>query len=158
MVLTRWRITAWFLFLFFVGAASPAAAQYRFDHWTTDNGLPQNSVRDIVQTRDGYIWFTTFDGLVRFDGVRFTVFNKGNSPGLASNRFVELFEDRFGDLWATVETGQVVRRHHGRFTLYGTEHGLPDNPDRVLGDDGEGNVLVSISNWEANGSLMALPC
>src|SRR5688500_17554594 len=85
-----------------------AVAQYRFDHWTADNGLPQNSVRDIVQTRDGYIWFTTFDGLVRFDGVRFTVFNKSNSPGLASNRFVQLFEDRSGDLWATVETGQVV--------------------------------------------------
>ena len=43
----------------------PAQAQYRFDHWTADNGLPQNSVRDIVQTRDGYLWLTTFDGLVR---------------------------------------------------------------------------------------------
>ena len=37
-------------------------------------------MRDIVQTRDGYLWFTTFDGLVRFDGVRFTVFNKSNCP------------------------------------------------------------------------------
>src|SRR4051812_26512364 len=63
--------------------ASAARAQYRFDHWTADNGLPQNSVRDIVQTQDGYLWFTTFDGLVRFDGVRFTVFNKSNSPGIA---------------------------------------------------------------------------
>ena len=83
-----------------------AVAQYRFDHWTADNGLPQNSVRDIVQTRDGYLWFATFDGLVRFDGVRFTVFNKGNSPGMAGNRFTWLFEDRFGDLWATLDTGE----------------------------------------------------
>ena len=60
-----------------VGSAT-AIAQYRFDHWTADNGLPQNSVRDIVQTGDGYLWFTTFDGLVRFDGVRFTVFDKTN--------------------------------------------------------------------------------
>jgi ligand-binding sensor domain-containing protein len=58
-----------------VGSAT-AEAQYRFDHWTADNGLPQNSVRDIVQTGDGYLWFTTFDGLVRFDGVRFTVSTK----------------------------------------------------------------------------------
>lgn len=67
--------------------ASSASAQHRFDHWTADNGLPQNPVRDIVQTRDGYLWMTTFDGLVCFDGVRFTVFNKSNSPGLPSNLF-----------------------------------------------------------------------
>src|SRR6185312_3740480 len=89
--------------------AGPAVAQYRFDHWTADNGLPQNSVREIVQTQDGYLWFTTFDGLVRFDGVRFTVFKKSNSPGLPSNRFVSLFEDRSGDLWAGLETGEVLR-------------------------------------------------
>ncbi len=57
-------------------------AQYRFDSWTTDDGLPQNSVYSITQTTDGYLWFTTLDGLVRFDGVRFKVFNKGNSPNL----------------------------------------------------------------------------
>ena len=95
-----------------------AHAQYRFDHWTTDNGLPQNSVHAVLQTRDGYLWLTTFDGLVRFDGARFTVFNKSNSPGLASNRFVSIFEDRFGDLWAGLEIGGLVRRHQARFTSY----------------------------------------
>lgn len=118
MLFTGWFKSGWLLILLCLGAAAPAAAQYRFDHWTADNGLPQNSVRDIVQTQDGYLWFTTFDGLVRFDGVRFTAFNKSNSPGIASNRFVNLFEDRFGDLWATVETGEVVRRHQGRFATY----------------------------------------
>jgi ligand-binding sensor domain-containing protein len=123
--------------------AVPARAQYQFDQWSADNGLPQNSVRDILQTRDGYLWFTTFDGLVRFDGVRFTVFNKGNSPGLASNRFVSLFEDREGDLWATQETGEVVRKHQGRFTTYDRAHGLPaDSFVPFLDDDGKGNVVV----------------
>jgi ligand-binding sensor domain-containing protein len=65
-------------------------AQYRFDSWTTDKGLPQNSVRSIIQTRDGYLWLTTFDGLVRFDGVRFTVFDKSNTRGLSTNRFTAL--------------------------------------------------------------------
>jgi ligand-binding sensor domain-containing protein len=46
------------------------SAQYRFDMWTTDNGLPQNSIINILQTSDGYLWMTTFDGLVRYDGVR----------------------------------------------------------------------------------------
>jgi ligand-binding sensor domain-containing protein len=52
-----------------VGSSSQSAlAQYRFDVWTADNGLPQNAVYAILQTRDGYLWFTTLDG---------SVFNKG---------------------------------------------------------------------------------
>ncbi|HQR36661.1 MAG TPA: two-component regulator propeller domain-containing protein [Blastocatellia bacterium] len=122
--------------------APPVAAQYRFDHWTADNGLPQNSVRDILQTRDGYLWFTTFDGLVRFDGVRFTVFNKSNSPGLPSNRFYSLLEDRQGDLWATLETGEVVRRHQGRFTSFNRTHGLPGDTNPLLVEDEQGHPLI----------------
>ncbi len=68
----------WLLLMWICSAFSDAAAQYRFDQWTTDQGLPQNSVNSILQTVDGYIWFTTLDGLVRFDGVKFTVFNKSN--------------------------------------------------------------------------------
>src|SRR5262245_2213011 len=109
MFFPRWFNSACILILLCLGAAAPAAAQYQFDHWTADNGLPQNSVRSILQSRDGYLWLTTFDGLVRFDGVRFTVFNKSNSPGLASNRLLQIYEDRFGDLWIKLETGALAR-------------------------------------------------
>src|SRR5579871_3200833 len=85
------RFSARLRWLLLLCCALSARAQYVIDYWTTDKGLPQNSVLSIQQTPDGYLWFTTFDGLVRFDGVRFTVFNKGNSPGLTSNRFVRLF-------------------------------------------------------------------
>jgi signal transduction histidine kinase/ligand-binding sensor domain-containing protein len=122
--------------------ATTARAQYHFDHWTTDNGLPQNSVRCIMQTRDGYLWFTTFDGLVRFDGVRFTVFNKANSPGIPNNRFTTLFEDRIGDIWAAMESGEVVRRHKGRFTTYTKGKELADIPISGLVGDGMGNVAL----------------
>jgi ligand-binding sensor domain-containing protein len=89
--------------LFFLVGSQATPAQFRFDHWSADNGLPQNSIRDIVQTRDGYLWLATHDGLVRFDGVRFTVFNRSNSPGIITNRFISLYEDTQGDLWATAE-------------------------------------------------------
>src|SRR5262247_295906 len=128
--------------LLFLLGSQVAHAQYRFDHWTADNGLPQNSVRDIVQTRDGYLWVTTFDGLVRFDGVRFTVFNKSNSPGLPSNRFTSLFEDRAGDLWATLETGEVVRRHQGHFTTYALKQAPASPSFPMLNDDGQGNAAI----------------
>src|SRR5215813_12866785 len=128
--------------LFFFGSQA-AYAQYRFDHWTADNGLPQNSVRDIVQTRDGYLWLTTFDGLVRFDGVRFTVFNKSNSPGILTNRFVSLYEDGQADLWASTENSELTRLHQGRFTTYTTKDGLPDNYYiDSLGGDGHGHLLL----------------
>ncbi|MEP7037580.1 MAG: two-component regulator propeller domain-containing protein [Acidobacteriota bacterium] len=71
-----------------------AQTEFRFDSWTTDDGLPQNSVKSIRQTADGYLWFTTYDGLVRFDGVRFTVFNKSNSKNLPSNRLIFLFVEK----------------------------------------------------------------
>ena len=135
---------------------SGAIAQYRFDHWTTDNGLPQNSVRDIVQTRDGYLWFTTFDGLVRFDGVRFTVFNKSNSPGIASNRFLSLFEDRHGDLWAMLDTGEIVRRHQGRFTTYTEGLELPGGAIPMLGNDGQSNVAIYYTQFDLDKQRTAL--
>jgi ligand-binding sensor domain-containing protein len=119
-----------------------ARAQYRFDHWTADNGLPQNSVRDIVQTRDGYLWLATLDGLVRFDGVRFTIFNKSNSPGIISNRFLQLYEDGQGDLWASTENSGLTRLRQGRFTTYTTAHGLPNNTVNSMGGDGQGNLLM----------------
>ncbi len=101
--------------------AAPAVAQkrpYQVDHWTTDNGLPQNTVRAIVRTRDGYLWLTTFDGLARFDGVHFTVFDKRNTPAITNNRFTALYEDRDGALWAGADEGEVVVYRHGAFSAY----------------------------------------
>ena len=74
------------LFFFVSLIVIPVRAQYRLDAFTADNGLPQNVIRGIHQTSDGYIWIATFDGLARFDGVHFTVFNKSNTPGL--NKFI----------------------------------------------------------------------
>jgi ligand-binding sensor domain-containing protein len=50
----------------------------------------------LLQSRDGYLWLGTLNGLVRFDGVRFTVFDENNTPGLPSSRIVHLFEDHSG--------------------------------------------------------------
>jgi len=103
-------------------------AQYRFDQWTADDGLPQNSVYKVQQTSDGYLWMATVDRLARFDGVHFTVFNKSNSPGIVNNRFVSLFEDSRRDLWAGTEESGIVRYDGARFEAFGREAGLPDGP------------------------------
>ncbi|HEX4946042.1 MAG TPA: two-component regulator propeller domain-containing protein [Blastocatellia bacterium] len=122
----------------------PAHAQYHIDHWTADNGLPQNSVRDIVRTRDGYLWLTTFDGLVRFDGVRFTVFKKSNSTNILTNRFMLLSEDARGNLWASTEDGGLVRQQAGWFTAYPPGQGRLGNFIQGMGGDGLGKLLVFV--------------
>jgi len=113
-----------------------AAAQYRIDHWTADDGLPQNTVYGIVQTQDGYLWLATVDGLARFDGARFTIFNKSNSPGIINNRFVSLFEDARGDLWAGTEESGIVRFSGGRFEHFGADAGIPRSVGWIEADAG----------------------
>jgi len=119
-----------------------AVAEYRFDVWTTDSGLPHNTVRAIVQTRDGYLWAGTADGLARFDGVRFTVFNKANSPGFPNNRIMTLYEAHDGALWIGFEDGSVARYQHGGFTAFGAEQGLPAGPVPGIWENDDGSLRV----------------
>lgn len=120
-----------------------AQAQYRFDSWTTDDGLPQNSVLSITQTRDGYLWFTTFDGLVRFDGVKFTVFDKSNTKGIDSNRFTTLLEDVAGTLWIGSEYGGLTRYAGDVFDTFGETDGLSNSTVRGIQQNGGGELVVS---------------
>ncbi|HEY6330796.1 MAG TPA: two-component regulator propeller domain-containing protein, partial [Blastocatellia bacterium] len=118
------------------------AGQYYFDSWTTDNGLPQNTVDAICQTQDGYLWIATADGLVRYDGARFVVFNSGNTPGINDNRCLRLLEDRSGALWIVNQFGLMSYRD-GTFQSYTTADGLPDGIFQFFEDDLGGLILVS---------------
>lgn len=134
-----------------------ALPQYHFDVWTTDNGLPQNSVSSILQTRDGFLWLTTNDGLVRYDGVRFTIFNASNRPDLKSSRFSQLFEDGDGALWITTEDNRLIRYQDGRFTTVTTEDGLPDNRVlRIRGDEDDALLLQTTQGfvWSKAGQFV----
>src|SRR6266550_3357260 len=143
------------LFLFLFAPAAPA--QFRFDSWTTDNGLPQASINSILQTRDGFLWFTTYGGLVRYDGLRFQVFNTGNTKGLRSGRLNNLFEDRDGTLWISTEGQGLTRYKDGTFTTYTTENGLPDNQVQRLEGDADGNLLFQARDalWQRKGDSFA---
>src|SRR4030095_6674029 len=77
---------------------STAITQYHQDVWGEGDGLPQGSVQAMIQTCDGYLWVGTRDGLARFDGVKFTVYQAENNPGLESNDIRALYEDRSNQL------------------------------------------------------------
>jgi signal transduction histidine kinase/ligand-binding sensor domain-containing protein len=138
---SRWlRGWAWMVCLL---ASAPAAqAQSRLDSWAVEDGLPQNSVNDILQTRDGYLWLATFGGLVRFDGVRFVVFDR-SVEGVGSLRVRTLLEDRSGTLWAGTEDGMLIRHREGRFTTFATADGLPPESALRIDEDGDGHLWIT---------------
>lgn len=114
------------------------ADEYLLDRWTTSEGLPVIGTTAVRVSPSGYLWLTTFDGLVRFDGRRFTVFNASRYPGLPGNRLVTLLETPDGDLW-TATTSYALARFDGiRFHPIGREHGLPHRQtlSQHLGADG----------------------
>ncbi len=96
-------------------AQSPSFPNYFVRVWQSDDGLPQNAVSAVVQTRDGYLWVGTYNGLARFDGVRFRVFDHGNTEQLPNNRVTSLFESDDASLWIGHETGELTRVRGGRF-------------------------------------------
>jgi len=126
---------------------SSAHAQYRFDTWTAENGLPQNIIRDIEQTSDGYLWLATLNGLARFDGVRFTIFDKSNTSGINSNRFSSMRKGKGGDLWLSVEGGQLTRYHQGSFHTYtARDLGLNGQPVQGLASDAQGHIWALVGD------------
>ena len=80
-------------------------AQYVRTVWEASAGLPQNTVQAVLQTRDGYIWLGTEEGLVRFDGEKFDVFNRANTPELPGKDVNSLFEAPDGSLWIGMDGG-----------------------------------------------------
>ena len=105
-----------------VNLANPADV-FALETWTTEHGLPQNSITKVLQTRSGYIWASTYNGIVQFDGARFKVFDSSNTKGLRNSRITSLFEDVQGDIWIGHDTGELTRFSDGVFqaVLYKSE-------------------------------------
>jgi ligand-binding sensor domain-containing protein len=127
-----------------VAALDPGTAlgQYRIQTWLVEHGLPQNTVAAIAQTPDGYLWLGTDEGLARFDGVRFAVFDPVNTPALRNAAIQSLLADSRGALWVGTSGGGVTRLADGHFETYGTTEGLPDNRVNAIYEDHAGRIWV----------------
>ena len=137
----RFRALFFVSSLLFLTPLAPIHAQIRIDAWTTDNGLPQNSVTGVTKTPDGYIWFTTNEGLVRFDGVRFTVFNRSNTPEITNNRMSGAFADQQGAVWMNTEAGEILRYEQGGFTVVMKPGEIPSGVASSFFRDPAGRVI-----------------
>jgi ligand-binding sensor domain-containing protein/signal transduction histidine kinase len=106
---------------------SSQVSPYQTTTWRVEDGLPQSTVTCIAQSSDGYLWLGTQNGLVRFDGVKFRVFDENNTPAIKNSRIVQLLSDKNGTLWVGTEHGGLVSLRDGQFTSYevpgrGTTH------------------------------------
>jgi ligand-binding sensor domain-containing protein len=122
---------------------SKALTQSLLTIWQTGQGLPQNTVFAIRQTRDGYLWLGTEEGLVRFDGVRFVVFDKRNTPAIRHNWIQSLVESSDGSLWIAIVGGGLARYKDGAFTSYGIANGLPDDSVWDVNEAPDGSLLIA---------------
>ncbi len=110
--------------------ATPLAS-YGRQSWGLENGLPQNTVQALAQTRDGFIWLGTEVGLVRFDGNSFVLFDRNSKPALPGNDVQCLLASSDGSLW--IGTGEgLAQFKDGSLTTFTNKNGLPSNDIRAL--------------------------
>ncbi len=153
-----------------LAAAAPAwseelrpLSQLVHDRWTQRDGLPHNVVEAMLVDRAGYLWLGTQEGLVRFDGARFKVFDRASTPGLAGDEVYALLEDPAGDLWIGTSTGLSRKRGDG-FEAIATG-GAPSDPVHALAlADGDlwvgtaaGLRRLHAGRWSVVGTQDGLP-
>lgn len=129
-----------------------APDQYVRQNWTVDSGLPQSSITALLQTRAGYVWIGTQDGLVRFNGQQFASFPR---EGLMRSQHVtSLVEDDSGRIWVGLRTG-IAGFHQGRWIAPTMDSTPVQAQVLCLFLDHRGNLLAST---EGQGLLTWDPC
>ncbi|MBS4028384.1 MAG: hypothetical protein KGZ58_07080, partial [Ignavibacteriales bacterium] len=121
--------------------------QYGRDVWQAKDGFTPFAIHALHQTRDGYLWIGTDEGLVRFDGTQFTTFNKANTKELLVNAIVSLSEDDEGQLWMGTLGSGVLKYKNGIFTRFDTSTGLPTNNIFSIFVDSRNTVWAGMLNY-----------
>jgi len=132
----------------FLSALDPQKnlTQYALNTWKTERGLPNNTVLAIVQDRSGYLWLGTLEGLVRFDGVNFTVFNSSNNAEFHDNVVNNLYIDRRGTLWIGTSRGKLFNLEQGRFISHPFTGNVSSMSSDCIAEDSQGNLWVGTND------------
>lgn len=137
----RWGSTLLGWLQLFVVSAASLDDQFHVQHWTVENGLPQNTVQCLLQTRDGFLWIGTRSGLARYDGREFRRFDRTNTPELKSDGILCLAEAADGTLWIGTSFG-VVSVRDGRWSRFEHSGGLQENRIFSIAPCRDGGVWV----------------
>ncbi len=127
----------------FSAAGQKPVERFVATQWGMKEGLPQSSVNCVIQSREGYLWISTFGGLVRFNGESFTTFNRSNTPGLRSDRMLLLYEDHAGAIWCGTEDG-LSRFYRGAFTSFHDFDSANNYAPMLITEDDQNRLWVSV--------------
>jgi ligand-binding sensor domain-containing protein len=116
------------------------------DRWTIEDGLPSNTVFDIIQDEDGYLWLATDSGLARFDGVRFTTFDTMNTPALGNNLARDLDLGVDGSLWIATGGGGLIHHSEDSFESLTVADGLPSDNVAAIAGDPSGTLWIGFED------------
>jgi ligand-binding sensor domain-containing protein/AraC-like DNA-binding protein len=143
---TRFSFSGYLFFIFMVFLFQPLLAvkndSYVFKAWMMEDGLPQNSILTILQTKKGYLWFGTELGLVRFNGTLFYIHNTWNTQALKNNKITSLCEDGKGTLWIGTNGGGISSLNGGQWENYDTDKGLSNNYITVITKTRDSHLLI----------------
>ncbi|MCK5370421.1 MAG: hypothetical protein KAQ62_17790, partial [Cyclobacteriaceae bacterium] len=115
------------------------------DQWTGRDGLISNNLTSVNQSSRKFIWITSFNGIIRFDGVNFKLFDKNDLPFLSSNGFYSSFEDSKGNLWFTSQSSGIIKLANSRFSQILTKD-QNSLSVRCINEDKDGNIWVGTNN------------
>ncbi len=123
------------------GHAITPLTQYNIRSWSTIDGLPNDKIIAVYQSAQGYIWLASQEGLVRFDGAGFEVFDKQNTPAFPHSQVTALIEDKDSTLWIGTIRG-LLKYRRGKFEPVQTESDITPFVGNTLFVDRKGNCLV----------------
>ncbi|NJN28064.1 MAG: GHKL domain-containing protein [Cyclobacteriaceae bacterium] len=152
------RITFFLIYAFLQQQAAATALDHKIgldpgkplstltmDQWTGKDGLISNNLTSVAQHSNKFIWITTFNGIIRFDGVNFKLFDKNNLPYISSNGFYKSFEDSKGNVWFTSQSSGIIRLTGHKFYQVLSEEGSAHSV-RCIEEDRQGNIWVGTNN------------
>ncbi len=120
--------------------------QYNYNHWDSKEGLPDNAVIHIIQSKDGYIWMASYGGITRFNGIDFLTYSAYNTPSIINNSFTYIYEDDDGVIWTATSGNGAVAVDKGQLKIYTTDDGLPSNFTEEIVQDKNGRVWIATSD------------
>lgn len=109
--MARLRIKIFLLFFVFYSLGTFSQMNSRWTHYSSDDGLTENTVLSMFQDNQGFMWFGTFSGLNRFDGYKFKTYKAfpGNQNGLQNDRIEYIEQDKYGFIWIRNSDGRIYR-------------------------------------------------
>jgi ligand-binding sensor domain-containing protein/two-component sensor histidine kinase len=123
---------------------SQSLSQMSIFKWTGENGLVSNNITSAIQARSGFIWITTYNGIMRFDGVSVEVYDRNNLPFLLTDAFYRVYEDKQGILWFASQGSGIIKYTNGKFETF-LPNELPKSI-RCLQIEEDGSMWVGTNN------------